>query len=296
MTKRQTSHSAYNARSELTNAVTGAAACGYGYDGIGNLVFSAAGTVTNVYAANCLNQYTAIAGGASVSPDYDADGNMTWDGRFALTWDAENRLVKSQQGGTVTNGSAMVENGYDYRHRRYSKTVRRLTGRGAGYPLDPSQPGTWDAIETRRYVWDGYNIAAEIVIDEVTPSTNVTYYTWGLDLSGSLQGAGGVGGLLAETRTTASTTNTYYAFGDANGNVTEYADAAGTVRGHYEYSPFGEVTAQSGDMADNFTHRFSTKPLDSETGQVRYQLRPYKPFLGWLQRDSFALTRRDCRW
>jgi len=152
--------------------------------------------------------------------------------------------------------------------------------------MAPSQPGTWDTIETRRYVWDGYNIAAEIVIDEVTPSTNVTYYTWGLDLSGTLQGAGGVGGLLAETKMTASTTNTYYAFCDANGNVTEYADAAGTVRGHYEYSPFGEITAQSGDMADNFTHRFSTKPFDVTTGKVHYEFRPNDPLLGrWLTRD-----------
>ena len=155
--------------------------------------------------------------------------------------------------------------------------------------MAPSQPGTWDTIETRRYVWDGYNIAAEIVIDEVTPSTNVTYYTWGLDLSGSLQGAGGVGGLLAETRTTASTTNTYYAFGDANGNVTEYADAAGTVRGHYEYSAFGEITAQNGDLADTFTHRFSTKPFDVTTGKVHYEFRPNDPLLGrWMSRDPIG--------
>ncbi|MDD4019200.1 MAG: hypothetical protein PHV28_14800, partial [Kiritimatiellae bacterium] len=117
---------AYNARSELTNVVTGEATYGYGYDGIGNLVFSYAGTATNVYAANGINQYTAITGVAAASPDYDTDGNMTWDGRFAHTWDAENRLVESQPGGAATNGSAMVESGYDYRHRRFLKTVRRL--------------------------------------------------------------------------------------------------------------------------------------------------------------------------
>ncbi|MFA7173917.1 MAG: hypothetical protein WC340_10985 [Kiritimatiellia bacterium] len=26
-------------------------------------------------------------------------------------------------------------------------------------------PGTWNPIETRRYIWDGFNIAAEIIID-----------------------------------------------------------------------------------------------------------------------------------
>jgi len=216
---------------------------------------------------------------------------MTCDGKHVNSWDGENRLIRSEPGGIATNGSAMVENGYDYRYRRYSKTVRRLSGRGAGYPLDPSQAGTWDAVETRRYVWDGYNIAAEIVIDETVATTNVTYYTWGLDLSGTLQGAGGVGGLLAETKTTASTTNTYYAFGDANGNVTEYADTTGAVRGHYEYSPFGEITAQSGDLADSFTHRFSTKPFDVTTGKVRYELRPYDPLLGrWMSRDPIGIN------
>ena len=163
---------------------------------------------------------------------------------------------------------------------------------GADYPFDPSQPGTWDAIETRRYVWDGYNIAAEIVIDEVTSATNVTYYTWGLDLSGTLQGAGGVGGLLAVTTADLAqpdSLTTYYPSYDANGNITDYVDGSGTVRAHYEYSPFGEIVAQSGDLADTFTHRFSTKPFDAETGLVMYQFRPYAPRLGrWLSRDPIG--------
>jgi RHS repeat-associated protein len=165
---------------------------------------------------------------------------------------------------------------------------------GADYPFDPSQPGTWDAIETRRYVWDGYNIAAEIVIDEVTSATNVTYYTWGLDLSGTLQGAGGVGGLLAVTTADLAqpdSLTTYYPSYDANGNITEYVDAAGNIRAHYEYSPFGEIVAQSGDLADTFTHRFSTKPFDAETGLVMYQFRPYAPGLGrWMSRDPIEET------
>jgi hypothetical protein len=49
----------YNARSELTSALLGSDAYGYGYDGIGNFVFSAACAVTNVYTANGLNQYTS---------------------------------------------------------------------------------------------------------------------------------------------------------------------------------------------------------------------------------------------
>jgi len=102
------------------------------------------------------------------------------------------------------------------------------------------------------------------------------------------QGAGGVGGLLAVT--TVSTANQqpviHFPMFDANGNVTEYISTNGTVAARYAYDAFGATVAQSGDMADAFTHRFSTKPFDAETGLVMYQLRPYEPGLGrWLGRD-----------
>ena len=45
----------------------------------------------------------------------------------------------------------------------------------------------------RRFVYDGWNVV--LVLDG---SSNLKRkYTWGLDLSGTLQGAGGIGGLLA---------------------------------------------------------------------------------------------------
>jgi YD repeat-containing protein len=87
-----------------------------------------------------------------------------------------------------------------------------------------------------------------VVVDAQTGATNVTRYLWGPDLSGTLQGAGGVGGLLAVIRSD----GTFFPCYDANGNVTDYVDANGTVRAHYEYSPFGETIAQSGDLADTF--------------------------------------------
>ena len=280
----------YNARSEVISAVIGTNDYGYAYDAIGNRVWSAVNTLTNSYTANRLNQYTAVTPPIAVA--YDADGNMTYLGEWYHTWDAENRLTGSQPAGFATNGAVRLKYQYNHRNLRIAKITERLSGRGADYPFNPLQPGTWDAIETRRYVWDGYNITAEIVIDEVAPSTNVTYYTWGLDLSGTLQGAGGVGGLLAVTTADLAQPNsltTYYPSYDANGNITEYVDAYGNIRAHYEYSPFGETIAQSGDLADTFTHRFSTKPFDAETSLVMYQLRPYAPGLGrWMSRDPIG--------
>jgi len=278
----------YNARSEVIGAVIGTNDYGYAYDAIGNRIATTEDTKTTEYLANELNQYTQISVpsvSSVVNPTYDADGNMTRLGDWRHTWDAENRLVRSEPYGFATNGAVRLEYVYNHKNLRVAKIKKRLSGRGADYPFNPSQPGTWDVIETRRYVWDGYNIAAEIVIDEVTPSTNVTYYVWGTDLSGTLQGAGGVGGLLAVIRPD----GTFFPCYDANGNVTYYVDGAGNIRAHYKYSPFGEIVVQSGDLADTFKFRFSTKYWDEETRSYYYGYRHYAPKLGcWLSKDPIG--------
>jgi hypothetical protein len=47
--------------------------------------------------------------------------------------------------------------------------------------------------------WDGWNLVGELNNSSGT-FTAVRYYAWGLDLSGSTQGAGGVGGLVLEKK------------------------------------------------------------------------------------------------
>lgn len=274
---------AYNSRSEVANAAMGESTYSYSYDSIGNRVWLVENTVTNTYTANCLNQYSAITGGISASPTYDADGNLRTYGAFTLMWDAENRLITSTPDGTVTNGSRTVENAYDYQNRRVQKVVKQLFGRGAEYPLDPSQAGTWVVVETHRFVWDGWNIAAEITVDESAGTTNVTHYVWGADLSGSLQGAGGVGGLLAVFEGDGSVCFPAY---DANGNITDYVDANGTVVAHREYDPFGNTTVANGPQVHSLHFWFSTKYLDEETGLYYYGNRFLMPKFGrWLSRD-----------
>jgi RHS repeat-associated protein len=110
-----------------------------------------------------------------------------------------------------------------------------------------------------------------------------------LDLSGTLQGAGGVGGLLSDTKVTNSETSTFYSVGDANGNITEYVDVSGATAAHGEHTAFGE-TKLSGAMKDDFTHWFSSKPFDKETGFVVYQRRYYDIMLcRWISRDPFGI-------
>ncbi|MBQ7188718.1 MAG: RHS repeat-associated core domain-containing protein, partial [Kiritimatiellae bacterium] len=109
-----------------------------------------------------------------------------------------------------------------------------------------------------------------------------TVYVWGTDLSGSMQGAGGVGGLLAVKRN-----GVWYApLYDANGNVTAYVSESGAVVAEYEYDAFGATISQSGMMADSFRHRFSTKPWIAALGVYDYGERLYSPELRrWMSRD-----------
>ncbi|MDD2230385.1 MAG: RHS repeat-associated core domain-containing protein [Candidatus Cloacimonetes bacterium] len=288
----------YNIRGEVISVIMGNDNHSYSNDPIGNrkqsTVYSGQSTVTNVYTANQLNQYTSASfAGSARNLSHDLDGNLTWDGiHWAHSWDGENRLTSSAPNywGT-TNGATRIDYTYDYMNRRASRTTSMMAGRSISYPPSPTDPqGSWSALEICRYIWDGWNIVAEIIIDQTEFTTNVNYYAWGLDLSGTLQGAGGVGGLLAETKTAESGTNTYYALGGANGNVTEYIDNTGAVKAHYEYNAFGEITAQSGVMADDFAFRFSTKCYDPETGLYYYGHRYYDPIFGrWLSVDPIGI-------
>ena len=194
---------------------------------------------------------------------YDADGNMTSDGRFHYFWNDENRLVMA------SNDTTIVTYAYDHRGRMVRKEI--------------SHEGT----KTRRieYLWDDWNIIRETTIDNcqtVQPSNCQTDYVWGLDLDGTLQGAGGVGGLLAVVRNDGVFLPTY----DANGNVSEYVSTNVEIVAHYDYSPFGEPLVASGPLAASFPHRFSTKPWCAYTVQVEYQKRNYRPDIGrWMSRD-----------
>jgi len=84
--------------------------------------------------------------------------------------------------------------------------------------------------------------------DQTAVTTNI--YTWGLDLSGTLQGAGGVGGLPSQTIITPTTASSYFPLADANGNAVTYITGADNVQAHYVYDAFGGLVSHSCDMAD----------------------------------------------
>jgi hypothetical protein len=86
---------------------------------------------------------------------------------------------------------------------------------------------------SNKFVYDGWNLLADL---NATNNAVIRSYVWGLDLSGSLQGAGGVGGLLAVND---AENGSHFCAYDGNGNITGLAKATdGTVSANYEYGPF----------------------------------------------------------
>ena len=133
------------------------------------------------------------------------------------------------------------------------------------------------------FAYDGWNMIQEIVREN--DDKTCRSYIWGLDLSQSLRGAGGIGGLIESIECN----GVHYSSFDGNGNVGELVDVReGAVEAHYEYDPFGNRIASSGGMAVENPFRFSTKYIDMESSLVYYGFRYYNPELGrWLNRDPY---------
>jgi RHS repeat-associated protein len=244
----------------------------YKYDPIGNRNTATEGTESKSYAANSLNQYEEVAaGGSTLSLAYDEGGNLTAYNGVNYTYNAENRLVAVEPASPV-DGDTKVECVYDYMGRRVKKAVYDYNA------------GSWQLEKEKLFVYDGWNLVEEITVAGATETSR--YFVWGLDLSQSLQGAGGIGGLLA----TVDGADTYYFAYDGNGNVGQVIDAStSTIAGSYQYDPFGNLIKSDGAYADDNPFRFSTKYHDDETGLVYYGYRYYSAELGrWISRDPLG--------
>jgi RHS repeat-associated protein len=205
---------------------------------------------------------------------YDTDGNLTSDGRWTYFWDGENRLVEMKRDTSSPTLSSRLRLTFEYDHqgRRIRKTYYTHNGSG------------WVESTDTVFLYDGWNLMGEL--DANASNAKVRTYVWGIDMSGTIQGAGGVGGLLKVTDYTSGTTHHFVAY-DGNGNVAALVDAGtGAITARYEYGPFGEPIRATGTMAKKHPLRFSTKYTDNESGFLYYGYRYYNPSTGrWLNRD-----------
>jgi RHS repeat-associated protein len=260
----------YNIKSELVAAMMAAHTFSWELDNIGNRISTTTDGEQKRFTANNLNQYTAITNGGARTLSYDFDGNLTNDSVFTYSYNGENRLILTEPL-NLTNGSERVRNAYDYMGRRWMKAVDAWDG------------SSWQPCSTNLFLYDGYSVISEICNVQSVITTNL--YVRGLDLSGTLQGAGGTGGLLAMI----SGANTWYYFGDANGNVTELVTADGTLAAHYKWDAYGNrLNTPAANEPEN-SYGFSSQYYDKQTRIYMYIFRPYSPEdERWTSRDPIG--------
>jgi RHS repeat-associated protein len=226
-------------------------------------------TTNNVYVNN-----HALVAQTPETLNNDADGNLTNDGKWSYTWDAENRLIGMQSVSTVPAAAKrQMAYAYDDRGRRIYAKIMEWNTNSSSYTL----------ITEERYWYDGWNIIGRA--DSAT--VLVQNFVWGLDLSGTMQGAGGVGGLLMLDDSQGSS---YFYGYDGNGNVLTLVNVNnGTTAAQYDYGPFGELLRGNGVMAKANQMRFSTKFQDQDSDLIYYGNRYYKSSTGaWLSRDPIG--------
>ncbi len=202
---------------------------------------------------------------------HDADGNLANDGRWTYTWDAENRLVKMTPN-TGVGPQISLKFEYDWQSRRIRQQVWNNSN--------------WIGTPTNdvKFLYDGWNLLTEL---NATNNALLRSFVWGRDLSGTIQGAGGVGGLLFLRDAGSAIGDSAPAF-DGNGTVMALVSlSGGTNCATYEYGPFGELLRATGPMAKANPFRFSSKYQDGETDLVYYGYR-YEKDGRWLSRDPLA--------
>jgi RHS repeat-associated protein len=236
---------------------------------------------TNTYTATGQDTYgrtsqnsVAVNLPSSSTFAYDLNGNLLTNNTRFFDYDDENQLIR------VTEPTAWkTEFTYDGLMRMRKR--KEFTWSGS----------TWVQTNEIRYLCDGRSVIQERDANNLPLVT----YTRGNDLNGTLQGGGGIGGLLARTDnrqlTAGSSTATVYYFSDANGNIMALAYTNGLIAARYSYDPFGNVITMNGPLAAANKYRFSSKELIEGAELYYYGYRFYSPNLQrWLNRDPLGDT------
>ncbi|MCW5554892.1 MAG: RHS repeat-associated core domain-containing protein [Verrucomicrobiae bacterium] len=271
---------------------------GYFYDAAWNLnrrTNNSSGS-THTFNVDVKNQLTnATPVGTQL---YDDNGNVTYnDAYYGYSYDDENQLVNWYYYGGGYDGEGSVTSSEDWRtdfvYDGRGRLRQRVEYQASGFGSN------WEWVSETRYVYDGMRVIQE----RAGNNTPTVGYTRGSDLSGTLEGAGGIGGLLGRShgytfQTGNWSTHNYY-HADGGGNVTYLVNSSQTLAASYKYDAYGNLaTSPSGSLAGANVYRFSSKESHAASGLYCYGYRWYAPNLQrWLNRDplgelGFELLRR----
>ncbi len=184
---------------------------------------------------------------AKVRPQiYDANpatagqaDHLTSDGVFTYKWDAEDRLVRIEH--TSSQPQFRKKFRYDYMSRRVEER----------YFLEDTASGgpdvTWQTYPeyTRRYIYDGYTMVAELDVSYSATGQEITTtrrtFAWGHETAG-----GGIGALLLIEDH--QNDRAYYPGYDGRGSVTLLVDAdTGEKVAGIEYDIWGKIVRGTGE-------------------------------------------------
>jgi RHS repeat-associated protein len=248
---------------------------GYKYDAAWNLSMRTNNMTLETYTVDGKNQ--VVSSPESSGHYYDGNGNPVYKDMAAdyiYAFDQENRLIAIE-----FSYWYMLSCGYDGQGR-----LRTMTTWEWSWEFEDYVTGG-----TVSYIYDGMRVIQERYLDSNTPEVS---YTRGTDLSGSLEGAGGIGGMLARSAHTGTArTNHTHAFyhADGNGNITYLQTSAQGLGASYRYDAYGNTVASSGSLAGANTYRFSSKMVEPFTGLYYYGYRWYAPNLQrWLSQDPLG--------
>ena len=253
----------------------------FAYDAAGNRIKATDRDHTTEYKANENNQYTAISeNGTQHEPDYDKSGNLLHDATRKFIWDADIHLLSVATQTEVNGQKSEVRESfrYDALHRRVARSE--------------SSTNT-----TTYFVHDGWNVIAEYAASprlsvSSSPRLPQVRHIWSEDLSRTLQGAGGIGGLLSSTHFNwepgtgnREPTKLFFSY-DSNGNVILLTNTLCLTAAKYRYDAFGKTISATGSVANLNRYRFSSKPLELASELAFYGYRYYDPITGrWPSRD-----------
>jgi len=235
-------------------------------------------TATENRQDGTFNEYSVVG---SVSPNYDANGNLTNDGAHQYVWDAFNRLREAKTSGGVTIANYY----YDASNRRVRKDL------ASGPDTDFFYNG-WRVLEERPSAGTAQNPTRQFVYGNYLDEPLV------MDVNGNSNGT---------CTDTTGDTRTFYAQNTIYSTVA-LTNAAGQVVEAYEYDPYGKhVTISDGNDADaivNFNSNdtrtalgasqtaignpyfFTGQRFDPETGLHYFKNRYYSTVLGrFVSRD-----------
>ena len=168
------------------------------------------GPSSRSYTSNSVNQYTAVG---AVTPTYDGNGNLAYDGTFSYCYDAENRLTRVIASGTCASpGTTVATYVYDAQGRRKSKTVGGTT---TIYVTDADNREVleYNGSTGQIQVWNGFGSGLDLINRKMVISN--TRQTLIPDIQGSTIGTLDTTGLLLKRN--------YLPFGEGTVNAGSFA-------------------------------------------------------------------------